>query len=95
MFAVTALPVTAPAGLQLTIQKSVTTPGSFDFEWVGQAGKLYDLVSRTDLTTDPLTWPVWNEHLNLEVSGDSLIISTTAPGDGLQRFFAVIEKSAP
>ena len=95
MFAVTALPVTAPAGLQLVIRESETTPGSFDFEWVGQAGKLYDLVSSTDLTTDPLTWPAWNEHSSLEVSGDSLIISTSAPGDGLQRFFAVIEKSAP
>jgi len=78
----------APASLELGISPSDSTPGSFDFSWTGREGKLYDLVSSTDLSTPPETWAVWD--------GQSEVASTTLTdvpaGSDPKRFFAIIEK---
>lgn len=59
-FAEVFIGTSGPGALELTISPSVTTPGNYDFSWTGQEGKLYDLVSSTDLSTLPETWDVWD-----------------------------------
>jgi hypothetical protein len=84
-----AVGLVAPAGeVTLNIAVNATTPGTFDFSWNGEEGKVYDLVSSTDLATSPSTWEVWDDREN--VSGSSLV---AVPGDGsTRRFFAIIAK---
>ena len=36
------------------------TPGLYDFEWDCQPGKVYDLLTSTDLATPISTWPVYD-----------------------------------
>jgi len=86
----------------LTITKNPDTPGTFDFEWASQPGKLYDLVSSTDLDTPILTWPVYDpdgeggeEPFGDIESGGLTTTLTDVPGDGPRRFFAVVEKDGP
>jgi hypothetical protein len=54
-----------PSSFALTIAKNGSNPGNYDFEWVSQDGKLYDLVSDTGLATAPGTWPVWNGNADI------------------------------
>lgn len=84
-----AVGLVAPAGeVKLSIAASASSPGTFDFTWNGEDGRAYDLVSSTDLSTAPETWPVWDNREN--VTGSSL---TAVPGgDGSKRFFALIAK---
>ena len=58
--------------------------------WNLQAGKVYDLLSATDLTTPPADWDVWNG--NADMIADSLTIPW--PGDP-KRFFALRERDGP
>ena len=69
---VTALP--APTGFALVMTPNAGTLGNYDFSWASLDGKLYDLVSSTDLTTAVTTWPVWegNADILLELSGGDL-----------------------
>lgn len=65
--------------------------GMLTFTWTNRPGKVYDLLSETDLTTNPATWPVYDGHT--EMTGDTLIIPLP-PGES-QLFFALLEKDAP
>lgn len=82
------------AKLELGITPSTETPGSLDFEWDGQIGYTYDLVSSTDLSTSPDTWEVWDERSG--IAGENApILLTEVPGGGTKRFFALIRSDAP
>ena len=86
--------------LRLTITPSTTTAGNYDFEWDSQAGKLYDLVSATSLTTAPDSWDVHDPDgaggdpaYGDIVSGGTTTSLMNVPGGGdPKRFFAVLEK---
>jgi alpha-galactosidase len=73
----------------------VITPNgaNYDFAWNSLEGKLYDLVSSTDLATPIPTWPVWDGKLNIPPT-PPINTLTSVTGDGDKRFFAVIEKDA-
>jgi len=82
----------AAAGpIVLEIFPSVATPGAFDFSWSPNEGKVYDLVSDTDLFLDPATWAVWQAQSDLATG---LTTGVPAGAEGT-RFFALIEKNAP
>lgn len=77
-----------PAILQLVITPNPETAGSYDFTWTGRDGKVYDLVSATDLSIPPSSWAVWQESAN--ILGNTIV---EVPGGGdSTRFFAVLEK---
>lgn len=65
------------------------TPGTYDFNWRTQSGKVYDLVSSTDLVTDPAGWSVWQGQSGLTTGS---ITGVTGGGDP-RRFFAVVERN--
>ena len=79
----------------LTIKADAANPGDYDFSWDSKAGKLYDLVSETALSTEPATWPVWMDNTDIAASGTGTTTLTDVPGGGPTRFFAVIEKDPP
>lgn len=90
----TAVDGTAPTStLAVTIAPTDGSPGNYDFTWNSQAGKVYKLVSSTDLATAPASWGVWESHSDLPASTNTL---TNVPGGGeTKRFFSVIEEDAP
>jgi hypothetical protein len=83
--------ITSP---RLTITPNALNPGNYDFEWDSQDGMLYDLVSATDLSMPRLDWPVYMGHADIEGSAPSDSLENV-PGDGTERFFAVVEKDPP
>ena len=73
--------------------------GNLDFAWNSRAGMKYDLLSSTDLTTDPSTWPTYDDGVTIY---GSIIHSETGTNTltgvrriGSKRFFAVIEEEIP
>jgi len=72
----------------------VPNGANFDFSWDSKDGKLYDLVSSTDLMTAPETWPAWNGNADIVGAAPTNML-TSVPGGGPIRFFAVIEKDPP
>lgn len=72
-----------------------TTTTGLRFEWPSLSGKVYDLVSSVDLSSDPATWPVY--QANGVVYGgfngtDAPLVQEGVPLVGPKRFFAIIEK---
>jgi len=85
-----------PFDFRLGITPNPTTPGHYDFAWQSRAGKLYDLVSETDLSNPPAEWPVWLELADIEPTGTGANTLTEIPGgDDTRRFFTLIEKNPP
>ena len=77
----------------VTITPNASEVGNYDFSWNTQNGKLYDLVSSTDLATAPSTWDVWQENLDIPGNGGIYILSNVDGGDNTKRFFAVRQKT--
>ncbi|MDA0767576.1 MAG: choice-of-anchor J domain-containing protein [Verrucomicrobia bacterium] len=88
------VPVPEPDPLQLWITATGANPGNYDFTWESLDGKLYDLVSSTDLSTPIGTWPVWEGHADIAGTAPTNTLPDV-PGGGPTRFFAVIEKDPP
>lgn len=79
------------SGSSAPLQLVVTQNGAnLDFTWNGQSGKLYDLLSATDLTTAVAVWDVWNGNADINAN----FLSIPRPGDP-KRFFALREKDGP
>jgi hypothetical protein len=78
--------------LPLTITANEDVTGSFDFTWGSQEGLFYRLVSSTDLSTDPSTWPVWEDQQDIAGASPEVTISNIPGGSDPKRFFAVVEK---
>ena len=77
------------------------TGANHDFSWPSQSGKVYDLLSSTDLSTAPATWAVYDPDGpgGNDPYGDILATTPTnllsaIPGSGPARFFVVAEKDA-
>lgn len=75
---------------------------AFELRWPSRPGKVYDLVSSTDLSTPPSSWEIYDPdgpggvppHANLPASGTGInALSVSAPDS--RRFFAVGEKASP
>jgi hypothetical protein len=79
---------------KLTITPAIAPATGFDFTWYSHPGKVYDLVTSTDLVTPVSEWPVHAAYSDIPATGTTTTL-TAVPVDGPQRFFAVIEKDAP
>ena len=88
--------LTTPSAFQLVI-----TPNGedYDFEWDSQTGKLYDLLSSTDLATPVASWPVYvpDGPGDADPLGDIPSAGATTTLTGVsssdpRRFFAIREK---
>lgn len=92
----------ASTPLALMITPNAGNPGHYDFTWAARAGKYYDLLSSTDLSTSPSTWAVYDTDGSggnapwgdIPASPPANILSAVA-GSGPVRFFALREKQAP
>jgi hypothetical protein len=86
-------PVSGPPVLVIT--PNTTTSGNYDFTWTSRAGKEYDLVSSTELSTSISTWPVWDGRLSLPATPPKNTLADVPGGGDTRRFFAVVERNAP
>jgi len=78
------------ANLRLTITPNTLNPGSYDFKWDSQADKVYDLVSQTNLSTAPETWPVWDGREDIDDATPINRLTNVSGGGESARFFALI-----
>lgn len=81
-----------------TIRPNEATAGSYDFEWSSQPGKVYDLLTSTDLA-DPISeWPVFDDGVTvyeaIPTAGETTTL-TAVPSADPRRFFAMRETDAP
>lgn len=84
---------TTPA--PITFKLNITPDGGvYDFTWDSQDGKLYDLVSATDLTMPPADWPVYMGHEDIVGTAPRNTLEDVVASDA-ERFFAVVEKNPP
>lgn len=85
-----------PAGPPvLVITPNTVTLGNYDFSWASQAGKEYDLVSSTDLSTAIGTWPVWEGLSGLSATPPDNVLANVPGGGDVRRFFALAVRDAP
>ena len=83
-----------PPRIPLMITPGVEGAGTYDFTWNSQDGKIYDLVSSTNLSIPLPEWPVYDGNAALTATApENMLIAI--PGNGAIRFFAVIEKDPP
>lgn len=78
----------------------VQTGSGLEFTWPSQDGKLYDLLSSTDLNTSPATWSPYNDgsnptYENIAPSGTGTNTLSGVDLSGTTRFFVVFEKDEP
>ena len=95
-FTVTPMAIGSP--FPLTITQNASTPGTFDFEWDSQPGKIYDLLTSTDLATPISEWPIYDDGVTVYESIPSAGETTTrtaVPSSDPRRFFAMRETDAP
>jgi hypothetical protein len=67
---------------------------AYDFEWNSQPGKVYDLLTSTDLATPVSAWPIYHDGTTLHQAIPSAGVITTltaVPSASPSRFFAVRE----
>ena len=81
-----------PEPFTLSIMPNSSNPGSYDFTWASQIGKIYDLVSNTDLSSPPGSWPVWMGNANIPAASSITHLADIPGGGAPRRFFAVIER---
>jgi hypothetical protein len=91
--------VTVPL-VQVDFPLAITRTGAnYDFSWPSQSGKVYDLLSSTDLSTAPATWAVYDPdgpggndpYSDILATAPTNVLSNV-PGSGPARFFVVAEK---
>jgi hypothetical protein len=71
----------------------VTSSGlDLNFSWKSSAGKIYDILSATDLSNPPASWTPWVSDIS--ASPPTNTESYARPGDPI-RFFAVRERALP
>ena len=77
-----------------TITPTAGILGNYDFSWNSQTGKVYDLVSSTDLATPPTSWGVWQNQTGIVANPPTNSLITIPGGGDRRRFFVVIERNA-
>ncbi|MGD9419096.1 MAG: hypothetical protein Q7R22_009145 [Verrucomicrobiota bacterium JB025] len=91
--AVSALVLTAASSVPQLKIASAANGTELEFSWESNAGKLYDILRSTDLSTSPATWDVWQADIPADASGSNLEIHAR-PGDP-KSFFVLVEKDVP
>jgi hypothetical protein len=86
--------VTIIPPFNFSITPSTSTPGAYDFTWDSQPGYLYDLLSSTDLSIPPGTWPVWDGNAGVPASPGTTTTLTAVPSSDPRRFF-VVKRDVP
>jgi len=86
----------APAGqIQLKVAR---INGLLEFSWNSMTGKQYDLVSSTNLTSSPSTWPVYDDGTttfqNIPGSDTGNNTLTGVNLSGPERYYAIVEEEA-
>ena len=76
-----------------TITPTAGILGNYDFSWNSQTGKVYDLVSSTDLATPPTSWGVWQNQTGIVANPPTNSLITVPGGGDRRRFFVVIERN--
>lgn len=71
---------------------NATNGTDLEFRWDSAAGKVYDILSSTDLQGDPASWVVWQSNVPATVPQN--IESYVRPGDP-RTFFTLVEKDIP
>jgi lysophospholipase L1-like esterase len=97
-YAVTGQPEPVPPVIPLVITRN---GANYDFSWPSQNGKVYDLLSSTNLSTAPATWAVYDPdgaggndpYDNIIDTAAANVLSGVA-ASGPARFFVVAEKLA-
>jgi lysophospholipase L1-like esterase len=97
-YAVTGQPEPLPPVIPLFITRS---GANYDFSWPSQNGKVYDLLSSTNLSTAPATWAAYDPdgpggnkpYDNIIETAANNVLTGVAPS-GPTRFFVVAEKPA-
>jgi hypothetical protein len=79
----------APPGLILGL---ASNGSHLEFSWESRAGKVYDLLSATDLSTAPDTWVPWQSEITATPPENTEAFAR--PGDATI-FFALRERDAP
>ena len=93
-YAILAGMIVTVAGSSSSFPLTITPNGAnYDFSWERQDEKLYDLVSNTDLSIPRADWPVYMGKA--DIAGSLPNPLENVPGDGTERFFAVVEKDPP
>lgn len=77
------------------VLKIARNGADLDFAWNSRDGKLYDLLSATDLSSDASSWEVYEANQDVVPSGTGRNTLAGVPLSGTQRFFVVLEKDAP
>ena len=77
------------------------TGANYDFSWPSKSGKVYDLLSSTNLSTSPATWAVYdpdgpggNDPYSDILATASTNVLSNVPASGPARFLVVAEKDA-
>ena len=78
--------------LAITITPNAVTPSNYDFSWNSQEGKIYDLVSATDLSSPPATWLPWDNRTGIVATPSTNILLDVPGGGDTKRFFILVEK---
>jgi hypothetical protein len=84
--------IPAVAGPEFLVLQITPNGTNFDFSWESTGGKVYDLVSSTDLSTPVIEWLVYGENTNIPGVFPTTTLTNIEP-DGTLRFFALIEKN--
>ncbi|MCP3973400.1 MAG: LamG domain-containing protein, partial [bacterium] len=92
--------IATPGPDAILVLKIGQSGGTLDFEWNSLDGMQYDLLSSTDLTTDPATtWLPYNDGVNPAYEDIPATGTTTTLSGVLQvgptRFFVLIEEPIP
>lgn len=82
---------TAGPGISLSIARNEGPDGTYVFAWNSLAGKVYDLLSSTDLSEPLENWTVWDGQADITADGEVTTIETLAAEES-KRFFVVVEK---
>ena len=77
------------------------TGANYDYSWPSKSGKVYDLLSSTNLSTSPATWAVYdpdgpggNDPYSDILATASTNVLSNVPASGPARFLVVAEKDA-
>ena len=65
--------------------------GNYNFAWESQNGKVYNLVSATELITPTTSWPVWQGQEGIAGTAPTNTLTNILGGGDPARFFAVLE----
>ncbi len=81
-----------PPKLRLTVETS--GDDQLTFTWNSEAGRVYDLLSDTGLSSDPADWEVWDGNQNIEATPPENTLVIARPADP-RRFFVIEGFPAP